>query len=448
MLSFISRILIGPFLPVFLILSGLYMNIRLRFLPFTKVRRIAATLTEPSDSTGVSPRKALCLALAGTLGVGNIVGVATAITAGGAGAIFWMWISAVFSMILKYAETVLALKKRKVISPVAVRDYQGKGDILSSNEELTGGAMYFIKNRFFALLFAIFCIIASFTVGNLIQTSAVSVSFREVFGIPSLLTGCILALITVIIITRGAVIVSSFCAIVIPLLSGMYIVMTLAILLKNASALPGILSTIFRDAFSLKAAGGGIGSSLLLRSMRIGFSRGLVTNEAGCGTAPIAHASAQTNDPVKQGFLGIIEVFFDTIVLCSLTAFVVLIAQQKHPELDGMSLVNAVFFDHFGRIGSILLSVSVFLFVIATLVGWSFYGRTALRFLFSGRRIQSIYCLLFSAAVIWGASGTPDFFWILADISCAVMTFINTTKVIFCADEICQETSASLNALP
>ncbi len=446
MASFISTYLIGPALPLFLIAAGLYLNIKLGFLPFTQGKAIFQTLIEKAKPGGVSPRKALCLALAGTLGVGNIVGVATAIRAGGAGAIFWMWVSAIFAMTIKYAETVLALRHRKVVSPRYVRDFQGKDDILSADEELSGGAMYFIKNNKIACLFAVICLLSSFTVGNLIQINAVSSSFAEVFGMPHLVTGILLAILTFFIITKGAVFVSSFCAWVIPLISLLYILMSSWIMVKNASALPGVFSRIFREAFAWKAAAGGIGASLFLRSLRVGFSRGLITNEAGCGTAPIAHAAARTNDPVRQGFLGIIEVFFDTVILCSLTAFVVLLVMDRYPDLDGMALVHAAFRETFGQAAGYLLAVSIFLFVIATLIGWSFYGKAALRFLTSRRYAPILYCFLFSLTSLIGALGAPALFWTLSDITCAIMTFINTSKVIASADEIKEETQKHLAA--
>ncbi len=441
MLSFIANYLIGPALPVFLLFSGLFMNLRLSFLPFTKTGAIAGALTHKAAPGGVSPFRALCVALAGTLGVGNIVGVAVALRAGGPGALFWMWVSAVFSMILKYAETVLALRHRKIRTPDGkILDYSPQNLLKSPNGKLVGGAMYYIRSPFAAILFALLCLATSFTVGNLLQTNAVALSFEEVFGLSPTVTGCLLALLTFVVIVKGISRIAAFCAYVVPLLSLLYILMSLVILLQNAAALPAVLGKIVRSAFSLKAAGGGIGGCLLLKGMRVGFARGLITNEAGCGTAPIAHATAETDSPVRQGFLGIVEVFFDTLVLCTMTGLVILLSIDRYPALDGMALVNAAFGETFGRIAPIFLAIAVFLFVIATLVGWSFYGKSALEYLCPRKSAGFLYCLLFSVAAFFGARGTPSLLWTLSDITCGAMTFLNTGVLLLKSGEIKEET--------
>ena len=250
LLEFLAYHIIGPILPIFLLCSGLFMNIRLRFLPFRKVKPILKALTKKEEADGVSPIKALCMALAGTLGVGNIVGVAVAIRAGGAGALFWMWTSAVFSMILKYGETVLALRHRKEV------DFDGElvdfsNERISRCQKLVGGAMYYIKWKPIAVLFAILCLASSFTIGNLLQSNALGEAFENVFHIPPLMTGIILCVLIFAVIIKGVSRISSFCAVVVPFLSLVYILMSSVILIQNIALLPAVFTRIVREAFSL-----------------------------------------------------------------------------------------------------------------------------------------------------------------------------------------------------
>ncbi|MBQ7364455.1 MAG: alanine:cation symporter family protein, partial [Clostridia bacterium] len=208
------------------------------------------------------------------------------------------------------------------------------------------------------------------------------------------------------------------------------------VLLKNASLIPSLLQRIFSEAFSLKAFGSGSVGSVLYHAMRVGFSKGLITNEAGCGTAPIAHASAVSTDAVKQGFLGIVEVFFDTVILCTASGLVLLTAIDKYPTQNGFALVTAAFSGVFGKLGEILLALSIFFFVIATLVGWSYYGKTALEFLTPNKKIGTAYLILFSLTAIWGVIGAENRFWALSDITLGLMTFINTGYLVFFRNDI------------
>lgn len=441
MLTFISEKIIGPVLPVFLVTAGLYMNICLGFFPFTKVNFIIGSLFHKRHSKGVTPLKALCVALAGTLGVGNIAGVAVAIHTGGPGALFWMWISAVFSMILKYGETVLALKHQKEVYFVQPPSKIKNSDNCRAHK-LVGGAMYFIKSKPVATLFALLCIASSFTVGNLLQANAVGESFRDVFGISEQITGILLAAITFFVIFRGTDRITAFCSVTVPLLSIGYIIMSLTVIIKNFPLLPYVFHTILKSAFSLQSLQGGFLGSTLFISLKTGFAKGLITNEAGCGTAPIAHASAFNVSPVNQGFLGIIEVFFDTIILCTMTGLVILLSIEKYPSLTGITLVNKAFSETFGNAAGILLSVAVFFFVLATLVGWSFYGRSALEYFTQNRRIGAVYCLLFSITALIGSIGAADMIWTLSDITCGLMTFISTGSILVYSRDIKKETDA------
>lgn len=431
MLNFLADSVLTPILPFFLGTVGIILYIDLRFFPFLKLKTIIKTLFQKSDTSSL---RALSVALAGTLGVGNIVGVAYAITQGGAGALFWMWVSAVLAMILKYAETLLAIRFRREVDP--------KKSLLPAIKEHVGGAMYYIPHRFFSRLFALLCVASSFTVGNLLQTKAVSDAFSESFSLSPYLVGAALALLTFLVIYRGIGRITRFCSIVVPLLSFFYLAMCLTVLAKNLTALPFLFKTVLKDAFSLRAATGGIGTTVMLSALRAGFSKGLVTNEAGCGTAPIAHASSQTDKAVKQGLLGIVEVFFDTIVLCTASGLVFLLALEQSPSLSGYSLVLYAFNTLFGKIAVYIMPICIFFFVLATLVSWSYYGRSALRYFTKNRLILTGYLILFSAVAFFGAIGSAEIFWQLSDVTLGLMALINTGYLLYFRRTLKQETEA------
>ena len=325
--GFISDFIISPVLLFILLTVGAYMSARLRFFQITKVPFIADTMLRcRGNMSWRSPFREVTVALAGTLGVGNLMGVAAAISLGGAGSIFWMWVGALLSMILKYAEIVLALRFR-------VR--KGSGYL--------GGAMYYLRSPFLRTSFALLCICTSFTLGTMMQTRAVSECFESVFNVPPIACGIVLAAVVFLIIINGHRGVSGFTYIIIPLACAVYIAISLFVILTNTHAVLPILGEIVSSAFTLPAASGGIFGSLILamRPVRYGVSRGLITNEAGCGTAPIAHAAADTVHPVAQGFWGIFEVFADTILLCTLSALVLLIARPDFAS-GGNCLQNLV----------------------------------------------------------------------------------------------------------
>ena len=400
MLFFINEYLISPALVAFLTASGCILYAKLKFFPVTKSGLIIRSLLKKEKSdTGVSPYKALAVALAGTLGVGNIAGVALAISAAGAGALFWMWVSALFAMIIKYAETVVAVRNRTLI-----------------NGRLCGGAMYFMRSKFAAALFAVFCIICSFTVGSAIQTNTVAESALIAFEIPRYVSGIVFALCIFIIIRRGFSGIGSFCSVIIPLLTAGYMCITLYIIIVNRCELPGVFSQIFREAFGIK-------------------------HEAGCGTSPIAHSESEISDPVRQGFLGIAEVFIDTIVLCTLTGLTVLTTMSCTPELYGMELVRSAFSRFIGPGSDLILCTAMFLFALSSVVSWSHYGSSALYSIFKDKAPLGIYRILLAVCAFAGCLGRADTVWRFADITCAAMTFINTSGVMFRIGELKRQTA-------
>ncbi|MBQ8288883.1 MAG: sodium:alanine symporter family protein [Clostridia bacterium] len=413
LLQSVYDLILSPALLVLVLTAGVVCTLRLGRYFLRHPLRVAGDLVRPQRSGGrLSSLKALTVALAGTLGVGNIAGVASAIAVGGAGAVFWMWLGALLSMLIKYAEVVLAIRYRKV---------EGKGFV--------GGAMYYMRSPRVAAIFALLCIFASFALGNIMQAETVAESAREAYGIPPLLCGAVIALLLYLVICKGFSRISSVTLCLVPLMSVLYIGLCLFAIGREIHALPDVLAAIFRSAFTPAAALGGTGGLALARVIRAGISRGLITHEAGCGTAPMAHAEADIDSPVRQGFFGIFEVFADTMILCSLTAFVLLLHIDRFPGLDGMELVIAAFGISLGKAAGPILASLIFCFAVATMIGWSHYGRTCLDYLTQNSRRRETYKKLYAAAyslmAIWGALTSAGVMWLLADYAVALMTILH-----------------------
>ena len=407
-LRFTIKYLTSPLVPAVLIVCGFYITAKLRVLYITKFKVITRVLFRKDKSANVSPFRTVTVALAGTLGVGNILGVASAITSGGPGAIFWMWVGALVSMLIKYCEVVLAVKYRQ-----------------SAASGHFGGAMYYIKNQKLACLFAILCICASLTLGNLMQMRAISETVQSTFSISKVIFGAITALVVFIIICKGFKQLSSFTMLCIPIACIAYVLVSLYVIIENICRIPAVLSKIVKNAFNIKAAAGGALGYSILQAFKSGISRGLVTNESGCGTAPMAHAESDTESPVEQGFWGIFEVFVDTIILCSATAFVILISIDNYPMLEGMELVIASFSSSFGGITGYMMSVFILIFAISTIVGWSHYGKMSLNYLTKNTKIQMAYIVVYCLFCFAGVFITDDAVWLLTDLVIGAMTLIN-----------------------
>ncbi len=356
---------------------GLYFSLRTRFFQVRKLGFSLGTiwhkLREKPEAGGVSPFQAVCTALAATVGTGNIAGVAGAIAIGGPGAIFWMWVAALLGMVVKYAEVVLAVR---------YREPDGQGSF-------RGGPMYYIKNglgkkwTWLGGLFCAFGMVAAFGVGNSTQISTAVTSINEALIflglIPSprgnLMVGLLAGALVALVILGGAKRIGAVAEYLIPVMSLGYIALSLGVLLRNAGAVPGALQSIFAGAFSPKAfTGGAVGSAFL--TLRIGVSRGVFTNEAGMGTASIAHAGANTRHPAEQGLYGIFEVFADTLVICTMTALVILSSGISVPYGTdaGAELTVAAFVSVYGGWVTIFLALSMALFAFATILGWGLYG--------------------------------------------------------------------------
>jgi len=406
MIKFLNEKVIGAALPLVLIGVGLYFLIRMRFFlirhPLTVIKAMAGEKGKRRSSF-----RAACVALSGTLGVGNIAGVASAITVGGAGAVFWMWVCAFFAMIVKYVEVVTAMH------------YRRNGH---------GGASYYIEQglgrRSLGVFMAVIILLSSFGVGNIVQSSAAAESLKGSFSVPKLLTGIVFAIATFLLLIGGIERVAGFSSVVIPLLSIGYVILSLAILIVNRNQLPQVLRQIVTEAFAPGAVLGGSGGYLIGHALRYGASRGILSNEAGCGTASYAHASAD-NEPVVQGFWGIFEVFVDTVLLCSLTAFVVLTVNPGGTDSGGM-LTAIRAYSAVGDWGGDFVALSTAVYALASVVCWSFYGSECLTYLGCKKHSRRLYLILYSATGVLGAAMAPSFVWDISDLSVSVMAICNT----------------------
>jgi AGCS family alanine or glycine:cation symporter len=395
-----------------------------------------ATLKQQDSSSGVSPFRALTLALAGTLGVGNLVGVANAVAIGGAGAIFWLWISALVAMILKYAEIVLAVLHRR-----------------ATRHGYCGGAYYYIKDHFFAKrwyrfgiviasIFAGFMILNSLSMGCIIQVNAVASAFSGVLSIPTGATAVVLLLLVTPFLLRGTRGIAGLTEWLVPIMTGGFVVLSFAVLLIRRDALGDAIASIFREAFSSESMAGGVVGFLTSRAIKIGTMRGLLSNEAGCGTAPTAHAAAETNSPAAQGVWGIVEVFVDTIILCSATALVILVAGVDDSALgnNGILLTVHAYSAVLGSWAGYFLAVAIFCFGYATVLCWANYGMESLAFLTRKKRWKYVYVVTVCICIVIGARATPDSVWSLADFAIAALTGINLCMLLLMRLEIRSET--------
>jgi len=384
----------------------------------------------------MSPRRALLLALAGTLGVGNLVGVANAVWIGGAGAVFWMWISALVAMILKYSEILLAVAHRRC-----------------GNNGYFGGSYYYIKDElerrhhpklaaFVGAMVAVLMVLNGMSMGCIIQANAVSTAFVGVAGISHWWIAGALVLLTLPIILRGTRGISALTEVLVPIMTGGYLILSIAVLVIRREALPSAFASIFREAFSKEAIGGGILGFATSRALRVGTMRGLMSNEAGCGTAPTAHAAADCESPASQGIWGIMEVFVDTILLCSATALVILVNYGEVSMLgeDAMMMSIRAYSSVLGGWAEWFFCAAVVSFAWATLLCWANYGMESVRFLSERKRWRYLYVAVFGACIAIGSVLAPGQIWTLADFAIAALTTVNLLFLLLMRKRIKRET--------
>ena len=435
----INACLIGVTVPIVLMVMGIYFTVYLRgFHLFHPLRCLSVMLRPRKDASrrGVSPFRAVTLALAGTLGVGNLVGVAGAIACGGPGAVFWMLLSAFLAMLLKYAEIVLALRYR-----VSVAD------------GYRGGAMYYILALFrrmrlprvgqcLAALFAVLCVIDSLSMGCIIQMNAVGSALSGVLPFPRTAIGVVITLLVLAVTMLSGRRISALTERLVPLMTLAYLALSLAVLVLRREALPSAIASVWENAFRADSAVYGIGGFLFSRAVRYGVMRGLMSNEAGCGTAPIAHAESDAASPAEQGIWGIFEVFADTILLCSLTAAVILVSYDSLAGLgdDGMLITMRAYGAVLGRSAEMVIALLVFFFGFATVICWSHYGVSALAYLTSSPMLQRGYLLLYALSAFYGVLAAPSTVFALSDFALGVMTAINLVMLFALRREVKEET--------
>ena len=440
----------GPWMLILLVGTGVYLSVRVGFIQFTRfgyaMKNTIGKLFQKQTAGGgeVTPFQALTTALAATVGTGNIAGVTGAIAVGGPGAVFWMWVSALFGMVTKYAEVVLAVK---------YRERNEKGDYV-------GGPMYYIRNglgkqwNWLAVTFSLLACLAAFGIGNMTQVNTIASTFNatiDAFGgntgaltismfgqtvpVSSIAVGFLVAVIVALVLFGGIKRIGSVTEKLVPVMAAVYIVCSLVVIGNNFEAVGGIFSMIFKGAFSAEAALGGAFGITIMTTIQKGVGRGVFSNEAGLGSAPMAHAATSEKDPVRQGLYGIFEVFMDTIVICTLTALTLLCGIHAGVELTwgqsaGTELIIASFSTVFGaKAGSLIVAVGIGLFALSTILSWSLYGTRCCEFLF-GHKTVAVYQTLFVAVIIIGATLELDLVWNIADTLNGFMAIPNLVALL------------------
>lgn len=428
-LGTVSGYVWGPPLLILLVGTGIFLTIRLgvlqlRLLPYAL--KLTFSKNPDKDSQGdISHFQALSTAMAATVGTGNIVGVATAVILGGPGAVFWMWFSAFFGMATKYGEAVLAVKYR----------------IVDSRGQMAGGPMYYLehglKQKWLAVLFAIFGSIAAFGIGNGTQSNSVASVVRDTFSVPTWITGIILTIFAAVVIIGGIKTIGKVTAFFVPFMALFYIIAGIIIMILNMDLIPAALGTIFSAAFTGEAAAGGaIGAAI-----RYGVARGVFSNEAGLGSAPIAAAAAKTDMPGRQALVSMTQVLFDTLIICSITGITIVMSGLYLDEsLEGAALTTAAFEQFLGGAGPLIVAIGLIFFASSTIIGWSYYGEKCFQYLFKNPSLLIVYRIAFVAMVFIGATISLDVIWTFSDVMNGLMAFPNLIGLLGLSGVIVYET--------
>ena len=442
LLNDINDFVWGPIMLALLVGTGIFLTVRLKFLPWKNLFYAIKMIMRGKEKHegDLSPFQSLMTALSATVGTGNIVGVATAMVLGGPGAIVWMWISAAFGLSTKYGESVLAVKYRET----------------NSVGEMAGGPMYAMKNgiggglgRCMAFLFAFFAVCASFGIGNMTQANSISSAFVTSFDIPTWATGLILTVLSLAVLMRGVHSIGKVSSIIVPSMAAFYIIVTLIVIIVNFDKVPAGWATMFEMAFSTEAVAGGVGGSIvatMLTAMRWGVARGVFSNEAGLGSAPIAAAAARTDHASRQGYVNMTGTFFDTMIICFLTGTVIASSGMLGAVdittgklVSGADLTILAFSTVFGDWARVIVSISLALFAFSTILGWEYYGEKSLEYLVSDRKIIYLYRAVFSCITFIGATQTLDIVWNFSDTMNGLMAIPNLICLLILNKDIADE---------
>ncbi|TCK08159.1 alanine/glycine:cation symporter family protein [Marinobacterium mangrovicola] len=421
LISSINGVVWGPLMLILILGVGFFLSLGLKLMPILKIGTGFRLLwsgrkaSADDESQGeIPPFQALMTALSATVGTGNIAGVATAIFLGGPGALFWMWITALIGLATKYSEAVLAVKYRET-------DERGNH---------VGGPMYYIRNglgknwAWLGVAFAIFGACAGFGIGNTVQSNSVADVLETTFDIPTWISGLIIMVLVGAVLLGGIKRIGHVAGALVPFMAISYIVAGIIVLAINAAELPHALNLIFTHAFSPAAAEGGFAGAAVWAAIRFGVARGVFSNEAGLGSAPIAHAAAQTKDPVRQGLVAMLGTFIDTLIVCTITGLVIVSSGEWTSGAEGASLTSAAFAHALPSFGNYLVAIALAIFAFTTIIGWSFYGERCVEFLFGVKAIIP-YRVLWIIAIPVGATLSLDFVWLVADTLNAMMAIPN-----------------------
>jgi AGCS family alanine or glycine:cation symporter len=412
----VNTVVWGPVMLILLLGTGVFLSIGLRGITITRIPYAFGQLLKGRKGSGegeISPFNALMTALSSTVGTGNIAGVATAIGIGGPGALFWMWCTALVGMATKYAEAVLAVNYRET-------DAAGKK---------VGGPMYYIKNglgkrwRPLAFLFALFGSLAGFGLANTVQSNTVSQVLLNNFDIPTMLSGLVMALMVALVLLGGIVRIAKVAGRLVPLMTMIYLLATLIILVMHLSEIPAALALIVDSAFNGSAATGGFAGATVMLALRMGVSRGIFSNESGLGSAPIAHAAAETNSPVRQGTIAMLGTFIDTLIICTMTGLVLIVSGVWTSDLQGAAMTLMVF-DSTLPFGGNILSLCIALFAFTTMLGWSYYGERCAQFLL-GPKVVLPFRILWVIGVFIGTQMSLGLVWKMSDALNGMMAIPN-----------------------
>lgn len=426
-LTKISDFVWGPPVLILIVGTGLFLSIRLGFMQFSNLPyalKLAFSKNQDKKSEGdISHFQSLMTALAATIGTGNIAGVATAVVLGGPGAVFWMWITALVGMATKYAEAILAVKYRTV----------GK------NGQMAGGPMYYIERglgwKWLAILFAFFGAIAAFGIGSSVQSNSVAAAVESSFGINPWITGIVLTIGTGLVLIGGIKSIGKVTSFFVPFMAIFYVLGGLVIILINISELPAAIGLIFSDAFTGQAvAGGAIGAVI-----RYGVARGVFSNEAGMGSAPIAAAAAKTDYPGRQALISMTGTFLDTVVVCSITGITLVMGGLYTGGETGAALTTKTFDLLLPGVGGWVVTLGLIFFAYSTVLGWAYYGEKCFEYLFGTRSIF-VYRVIYTTTVLLGAGASLGLVWTISDIFNALMAIPNLIGLLFLSGVVVAET--------
>ena len=424
--------------PMIILLLGthIFLTFRLKFPQRKIVTAIKLSLKKDKGSTGdVSQFGALATSLAATIGTGNIIGVATAVSLGGPGAVLWCWLTGVFGIATKYSEGLLAIKYR----------------VKTKNGKMLGGPMYALEKglgmKWLGVLFCVFAAVASFGIGNTVQANAISENLSLVMQDwmdperTKMMTGFVLAALVGFVVIGGVKSIARWCTTLVPMMAVLYVLGCIYILCVNHAYLMDALSLIFREAFSLKAVGGGTAGTILMVAARYGIARGLFSNESGMGSAPIVAAAAQTKNPVRQALVSSTGTFWDTVIICAVTGLVIVSSIIAYPEIsqeDGGMLTKKAF-GMIPYVGTPILTFGIITFAFSTILGWSYYGERAMEYL-AGKHSIVFYRILYILLVFAGSTMSLALVWNLADIMNALMAIPNLVSLLLLSGVIAKET--------